>query len=250
MKTRTSVLAALGLFLVAAMEARAGELIVNGGFETGNFAGWTEVDQAGGSGSWFVSNSNIAPLSGDSTVGPASGVFYALTDQTGPGSHVLLQSFTVAAGSTVNLSFDMFSDNQSGVKFAVGGANDLDYTITPNQHARVDILTAGASPFDTAGGVVANLYNDSTLFGPNPYVHYSFDITAAVGGGGTFQLRFAEVDNQFFFQQGVDNVSITASGGTVPEPAGITLLGLGMGGVAALRFTRKRNRLACSSTCS
>jgi hypothetical protein len=225
------------------MEARAGELIVNGGFETGDLTGWTEVDQSGGSGSWSVSSGTSSPQSGFATPGPASGSFYALTDQTGPGSHALLQSFTVAAGSTVILNFDMFSDNQSGVKAAPGGVSDLDYTVVPNQHARVDILTAGASPFDTGAGVVTNLYNDSSLTVggvPNPYVHYTFDISAAVAAGGTFQLRFAEVDNQFFFQQGVDNVSIMASSfHPVPEPAGVTLLGLGIAGVAVFRFKRR-----------
>jgi hypothetical protein len=243
MQRLLSRLAVLGLVFGGLMEARAGELIVNGGFETGNLSGWTELDQTGGSGSWFVNSSTTSPLSGFLTPGPASGSLYALTDQTGPGSHVLIQAFTVAAGSTVTLSFDMFSNNQSGIKAAVGGASDLDYTISPNQHARVDILTAGASPFDTAGGVVTNLYNDSSLLpngGTNPYVHYSFDISAAVGGGGTFQLRFAEVDNQLYLQQGVDNVSIIASGGTVPEPAGITLLGLGISGLAALRVRKRR----------
>jgi hypothetical protein len=242
MKRFVSKLAALGLFLGLVMNAKAGELIVNGGFETGSLSGWTETDQAGGSGSWFVNSSTTSPMSGFLTPGPAGGSFYALTDQTGPGSHSLVQAFTVAAGSTVNLSFDMFSNNQSGVKFAVGGASDLDFSAGPNQHARVDILAAGAGPFDTAGGVVTNLYNDSSLLpngGTNPWVHYSFDITAAVGGGGTFQLRFAEVDNQFYFQQGVDNVSIIATSGSVPEPAGITLLGLGTMGVAVVRLRRR-----------
>src|SRR5262249_11374247 len=156
-----------------------GQLIVNGGFETGDLTGWTETDQAGGSGSWFVNNTTTSPMSGFQTPGPASGSFYGLTDQTVPASHSLIQAFTVSAGSQVTLSFDMFSNNQSGIQVAVGGASDLDFTAGPNQHARVDILTAGASPFDTASGVVSNLYNGSTLTtngATNPWVHFSFDI--------------------------------------------------------------------------
>src|SRR5262249_1422627 len=138
------------------------------------------------------------------------------------------------------------SNNQDTGTFKPGGDSDLDYTVTPNQHARVDILTAGAGPFDSGAGVLANYYNDSTLApigGTNPWVHYSFYISSVVAGGRQFQIRFAEVDNQLFFQQGVDNVSILASSGAVPEPGSIALLGLGFVGVAVLR-RQHRMRLA------
>lgn len=75
----------------------------------------------------------------------------------------------------------------------------------------MDILSAAATPFDTGAGVLANfILGGSTTNGPNPYVNFSFDITALVGLGGTFQLRFAEVDNLGFLNMGVDNVSINA----------------------------------------
>ncbi|HXG25088.1 MAG TPA: PEP-CTERM sorting domain-containing protein [Chthonomonadales bacterium] len=73
---------------------------------------------------------------------------------------------------------------------------------------------------------------------PNPYTSYLFDITGLVGGGGTFKLRFAEVDNQFFFNQGVDNVSIFVHG-VVPEPGSLALLGAGIGSLLYV-FRRRR----------
>jgi len=103
----------------------------------------------------------------------------------------------------------------------------LDFTDGANQHARVDILTAGSSPFDTGAGVLLNLYL-GTDAGANPhaYTNYAFDITSTVGAGGTFQLRFAEVDNQSFFNLGVDDVSITTAPSAVPEPSALLPIGL------------------------
>jgi hypothetical protein len=66
-------------------------------------------------------------------------------------------------------------------------------------------LTSGATPFDTGAGVLENLYIGADAGGnPHPYTHYVFDITSLVGGG-TFQIRFAEVDNQLFFNLGVSS---------------------------------------------
>ena len=209
--------------------AKATELITNGDFETGTFAGWTVVDQAGGSGSFFISNPGAAtPVSANSTAPNGSGgSFYAVSDQGGPGCHVLLQSFTIPAGaSSVTLSFQMFVNNQFGAPIV--NPAGLDYTAFPNEHARVDILSSSATAFDTGAGVVQNLFLGSDPgSNPNPYTSYSFNLSSLAAG--TYQLRFAEVDNQFFFQQGVDNVSITAEGGRVPDSGStVVLLGVAM----------------------
>jgi hypothetical protein len=105
--------------------------------------------------------------------------------------------------------------NNYGSSPAIVNPAGLDYTAEPNEHGRVDILTGAATPFDTGAGVVDNLYLGSDAGpNPNPYTSYSFNLTLAAG---TYQLRFAEVDNLGFFNEGVDNVSITTpdSGSTV-----------------------------------
>jgi hypothetical protein len=209
------------------------ELITNGGFEAG-LAGWTVTNQAGGTGNWYSDAlGTTTPISNQLTSAVnGSGALYAVTDQTGPGAHALVQSFTVAPGSQVTLSFSMFANNQAAAT-TVNPAG-LDYTANPNQHARVDILTGAAGAFDTGAGVLGNFFLGADAgANPHPFTNYSFDITALVGGGGTFQIRFGEVDNQLFFNQGVDNVSILQT----PEPATLLLLGTGLG--AAL-YRRRR----------
>lgn len=211
--------------------------LVNGDFETGDFSGWTVTDQTGGNGTWFISSPGaVTPLSGFNTAPNASGGnFYAVTDQGGPGAHALTQSF-VADSSSITVSFDMFVNDQSGSGGIVDPAG-LDFGAVPNQHARVDILVAGATAFSTAAAdIVSNLYlGVDPGPTPNPFTHYSI-VVSGLSVGSTYQIRFAEVDNQFFFHQGIDNVSIT-SASVVPEPASIVLLGVGMA-VAAYRRLR------------
>jgi len=208
------------LTLVLSLPTFADELITNGGFETGDFTGWTVTNQAGGSGNWYTTGATNAPLSGEPTVGPASGSFYAVSDQTGPGGHNLTQSFTLN-GNTATLSFDMFVNDYDGGPFCNNGT---DYTSGQVECAWVNILDS------TGSTVLSNLYAgaDPLSSNPNPYTSYSFDITGL--GPGTYQLQFLEVDNQSFFNMGVDNVSINET----PEPGSIFLFGTGLAGLAGI----------------
>jgi hypothetical protein len=228
------------LGLLTVQSASAVQLLTNGNFETGTFAGWTALNQVGGDGSWFIDTpGTTSPVSGFPTLatgGNPHGNFYAVTDQGGSGSHVLIQSFNVATGTTsVILTWDMFNNNQDSGPFGTG----LNFNVLPTQIARVDILTAAATVDDVGAGVLQNCFLGGTPGGnPHPFASSACDITAAVSGGGTFQLRFGETDNQFFFQMGIDNVAINAVAAQAPEPTSLLLLSLGIAGLAALGRTQ------------
>ena len=138
------MLCAVGVF----SNAQA-NLITNGDFSAG-LTGWTVTTQEGSQGTnWFADTVGATtPLSAQPTSPDGGGVGgYAVTDQTGIGATALTQSFTVAPGSTVTVMFDMFVNDWSRAG-PIANAAGLDYTsggtLAPNQHARVDILTAGA----------------------------------------------------------------------------------------------------------
>jgi hypothetical protein len=89
------------------------DVIVNGGFENMDLSGWESVDQIGGSGRWDVYSGTSTFINGFTVPAPMSGGFAGVTDQSGPGSHVLQQIFSIPSNAqSVVLSFDMFLLNQ------------------------------------------------------------------------------------------------------------------------------------------
>lgn len=218
-------IAVLSFALTVAFTANASQLITNGGFESGDFTGWTVTtnDTSPAVGDWFVTDVSASPLNGFLTNGPASGDYYAVTDSFEPGSRALTQSFVDPIGATsVVLSFDIFVNDEFGdsgtggqVDLLAGNANPL--TGTP--------LTVLYGPSDTAvnGGV------------PNPWIDITMDITADLTPGDTYQLQFLESDATGPINMGVDDVSLDAT----PEPNTVLLL-ISAG---ALAIARRRYRV-------
>lgn len=225
----------LALFAIAggalnALPTMAASLLTNGGFETGDFSGWSVTTQ--GNGNWFVNTGNLSPLNTDPVAGVAAGVFYAVTDQTRPGAYSLTQTFTVPQTTAyVELSFQMFVDNYASRSITPTLSPDAGM---PNQYARVDLLTVGASADTTlATSIVATFYAGSDAGNAsNPYGYYRFNLSSLVTPGETYQLRFATVANQGILHQGVDAVTIIAE---IPEPGSNLLFATGLGLLLGVR---------------
>lgn len=81
-----------------AWNASEGELIVNGGFESGDFTGWT-VDGFGGGG-WTLNPGTFDPDSPDGARTALLGSFEAMSYQNGNGLHTLSQEFFIPEGAT------------------------------------------------------------------------------------------------------------------------------------------------------
>lgn len=252
--------AMVALATAGPVSAATVELLVNGGFESGSFTGWSSFKTPTAAGDFFV-----VPVSAGGTTSPLnsfpvppdldgdSGAFAAVSDQLGPNAVALSQTFTVPAGTTqVELSFETFIDDYAtpspgaspvgpafpgGAPGALGPA--LDETVTPSQFALFDILVAGAGPLATRpADVVTTIANPfptpSFAPGDNPWRDSPvFDLTAALVPGGTYQLRFGEVDNLGNLLVGLDNVSLKAT--VIPLPAALPLLAAALAGLALAR---------------
>jgi len=178
----------------------------NGGFEldSTNLLNWNVSDNGGGS--WYVQTGTSSPLNFFSVASPTEGVNAAMTDMTGPGSHLLYQDFVVPPNAI--LSFDFYVQNLAGAWFVPEPAS-LDPNVVPNQQVRIDIMDPSAPVDDVGSGVLLNLFvpqtSDPTIYG---YVTASADLSAFAGQ--TVRLRFAEVDNQLFNLFGIDNVRLSS----------------------------------------
>ncbi len=209
--------------LTFALSANAAQILTNGGFESGDFTGWT-VTNSNTTGSFFVTNSPVSPLTGNPTVGPNSGTYYAVSDSFIPGTYALTQTFTDPVGSNYAiLSFAVFVNDQFGGSGAGG---------------RVDLLAAGANPL--TGTPLATFFSaDTAVMGgnPNPYIVTSVNITSLLTVGTSYQLRVLESDATGPINVGVDSFSLNAS--SVPEPAMLAPLTLLCGAVIASARRRK-----------
>ena len=183
-----------GVALAFATPAAAQELVTNGGFETGDFSGFT---QTGNPGATYVSSSPLVVASG------------AYGAQFGPIGSIgtITQTLATNAGQNYLISFDLRN---------LGG--------TPNFY---DVLFGGVSLFTAT---------NSAAFG---YTNFSTTATA-LGVSTDLAFNFRHDPTSF----ALDNVSVTAVNGAVPEPAtwAMMLIGFGAMGVS-MRRRRRTNTL-------
>jgi PEP-CTERM motif-containing protein len=157
---------------LASAEGAWANVVVNGGFETGTFSGWTIGGPCNGVG---ATNPICSPL--DSDPGPHSGAYAAYLGSSSGGT--LSQSLTTAPGGLYDLTFWM-------AVTTIGGA------ATPNS---LSVSWDGTPIFGTVSSPAA------------PYALFSFANLSATGTTTTLRFDFADSPADFV----LDDVSVTAA---------------------------------------
>ena len=210
----------MGITLFAGTaQAALQDIAVNGGFESGDFSGWTQFD---GGGVQTVSSTN--PSSGTYS----ANLFVPVVLPGGPGvDNVLknanLEAGNLTAGQDITVTWDMRGE--------LSGAGGVVF---------IELF----SELDGGGTSKAEIFGNAPLF-PNDNVNwtsYTWNTTLGpdVSGGVTLQLKAAcgavagcGVDASF------DNITITTDVSAVPVPAAVWLFGSGLLGLVGVARRKK-----------
>lgn len=190
MKRQMTVLLAVGLLCVTAGQARA-NIIVNGGFETGDFTGWTTIPAPSGS---------LYGVDGNPHTGNNAAYFGAVVEDS---FDQIQQTIATTPGATYIVDYWLSNDNNS---------TPCDFIASWN-------------------GTVLSSNEDAPGF---PYTHFSFLVT----GTGSDTLNFSSYNVPAFFF--LDDVAVNLVASAVPEPASLTLAGLGILGLVGYGWRRRQ----------
>jgi hypothetical protein len=219
----------LGMLALAAMSApllaNSTELVSNGGFETGNFSGWTRITTGSPFIDWTVSAAGAGSGFSMAPTSPQEGVYDAWNgfDGAGPMSFALYQDVAIPGNTTALLSWNHRAQW------------NFDLTRTATQPRLFEVQLRDPS----SDAVLATLHSFSTgtslVIGDTGWVSATADLSAFAGS--SVRIYFFESIPESFTgpaQLEIDAVSLRTQ---VPEPATLALLGLGFAG---LGFVRRR----------
>ena len=207
----------LPALFVSLSAVQAGNLILNPGFETGDFSSWTVTLASSGSHLLLNTSAGFVHSGNDSAdFGGTSPGFYDTISQT----------FATVNGQSYTFSFFLAGDFSSlGVPSILSGNQSVIgnlKAVDPNGDFQA--FWDGNLVFDSTAGV------DPTSFG---FSQHSFAETGT--GSDTIMFQGYNVPNAYY----LDDASVDAASVGTPEPATWFLIVTGLAGLVAFRRIRR-----------
>lgn len=171
-----------------------GEILRNGGFETGDFTGWSRTN--GGFGAWIINDGTLDPDGPDDTNAPVSGKFNAFVNQIGGGTHLLFQPVHIPAeaiGATMSWTDKI---HNHAAYFA------------PNQVFRAEIRNLNNAVLDVA---FTTKLGDPLL---SDWTAREFSLDRY--RGQTIRIAFYQEDSNGYFNTYLDDVSVRLGDAATP----------------------------------
>jgi hypothetical protein len=211
MKKRVIAQIALAAVIMGAgIDASAANPVTNGGFETGNFSGWTL--SAANKGAVVTSSKGDAPLSSLTYTAPEGSHFAKIVANGGKGLYTTLTSSAITLNKNDGLTGQAAFDYRDFRSFAVDAAY-------------VEILDSAKKVVATPWSILTS--SSTTPYWDGPWTTWSWTASSA----GTYYVQYgvANVNDGSYPSYALfDNLTDPPGGATVPEPASMLLICTGL----------------------
>jgi hypothetical protein len=233
---KSSLISAFACCALLAPGSASAATVVNGGFESGNLDGWTQVHSEAGE--WAAYFGNLIPSEREKVeeeeveyeeclegaldpeecafdpepeifFPPPSGTYAAVTQQGFISEMAIYQDVALEPGQTHQLAMTLSYSTFEAI--TVPSPNSLQYDGRENEQFRVDVIKPSApifsvEPGDILATVFANKPGDPTRMG---FTRFSTDLSAFAGQ--TVRIRLGNVVSEGELNAGADDIAITST---------------------------------------
>ena len=186
----------------------AGNLIVNGDFETGNLNGWT-MSASGGATGWVINDGTLDPTGPATPTPPIHGNYDVVSTNAYAGMNLLSELVTLPSNvSYANLSWkDRIKNYNSPTRPAFCNSGPIGY-INPFQQFSVNVLDASNNLIGTV--FTTNPGDPYIQDGPN-YRNFNLGVMLAPYAGQQVRFQFNQNASYCYLNVTLDDVSFTAT---------------------------------------